>query len=231
VNTQRAPEANPRLCSRAVRQKPLRGVGQVVPEELVALASSVRELVDRMLRVEGAGEALRLAREQVDAAARGLSPHVLPEGPPRLGRGAGPEGVRPYYVEGVMLPRYLPQSPEFEISTEDAVTRGTVLFRVCFEGPPGCVHGGHVASFFDQILGHHNLELGRPAMTASLTVHYRRPTPLFTRLPFEVRTLRSEGRKVVTAGTLGSGDRIFAEGEGLFLLPGARQPHPLASRA
>jgi acyl-coenzyme A thioesterase PaaI-like protein len=210
-----------------VKQKPLRGVGQVVPEELLALAASVRELIDRMLRIEGAGEALGRARRQVDAAAEELSPHARPEGPPRLG--AGPGDARPYYVEGVMLPRYLPQSPEYEISTEDGVTRGTVLFRVCFEGPPGCVHGGHVASFFDQILGHHNLELGRPAMTASLSVRYRRPTPLFTRLDFEVRTLRSEGRKVVTAGTLGSEGRVFAEGEGLFVLPDAAPRRPRAA--
>ena len=210
-----------------MKQKPLRGVGAAASDELVDLAASVRELVDRMLRVEGGAEALRRARQAVDEASRRLEPHVRAEGPPRFGPRPEHPDARPYYVDGVMLARHLPHAPDFDIATQDGVTRGHVFFRVAFEGPPGCVHGGHVASFFDQILGHHNLELGWPAMTASLTVHYRRPTPLYTRLDFEVRTLRTEGRKVTTAGTLRAGDRVFAEGEGLFLLPDATRPHPL----
>ncbi len=202
-----------------MKQKPLKGIGAVAPPELVELAASVREIVDRMLRVEGAREELARARVELDAVARRLEPHARPEGTPRLGQGSWAEGARPYYVDGVMLPAHHPQAPEFEIATEDGATRGRVRFGVVFEGPPGFVHGGHVACFFDQILGHHNLELGIPAMTASLTVRYRRPTPLFTWLRFEVRIAASEGRKVVTVGSLFDADALVAEGEGLFVLP------------
>jgi acyl-coenzyme A thioesterase PaaI-like protein len=201
----------------------LTGIGEVAPRELVELAGSVRTLVDRMLRIRGAQGELARAREEIDAVARHLEPLARPEGPPRLGRGSWAEGARPYYVEGVMLPRHHPQAADFEIATADGVTRGTVRFGVVFEGPPGCVHGGHVACFFDQILGHHNLELGLPAMTVNLSVRYRKPTPLFTRLDFEVRIQSSEGRKVVTVGTLREGERVFAEAEGLFVLPDVRR--------
>ena len=47
------------------------------------------------------------------------------------------------------------------------MTRGTVHFGVTFEGPPGCVHGGYVAHFFDQVLGQHNLFARVPAMTGT----------------------------------------------------------------
>lgn len=203
----------------AVKQKPLAGFGAVAPRELVELAASVRELVDRMLRVEGAAEELAWARTQLDAVIRRLEPHVRPEGAPRLGQGSWAEGARPYYIDGVMLPAHHPQAPDYEIRTEAGETRGSVRFGVVFEGPPGCVHGGHVASFFDQILGYHNLELGIPAMTASLTVRYRKPTPLFRRLRFEVRIAERKGRKVLTVGSLFDADRLVAEGEGLFVLP------------
>jgi hypothetical protein len=67
--------------------------------------------------------------------------------------------------------------PDLTIAFDGGVTRGRVRFGVTFEGPPGCVHGGFVSHFFDQILGQHNLRAGIPAMTAQLAVRYRRATP------------------------------------------------------
>lgn len=202
-----------------MKQRPLQGIGAVAPPELVDLAESVRTLVDRMLRIEGAADALVGAREKVDEVARQLEPLARPEGAPRLGAGTWAEDARPYYVDGVMLSRHHPQAADYEIRTENEVTHGSVRFGVVFEGPPGCVHGGHVACFFDQILGHHNLELGLPAMTVSLSVRYRRPTPLFRRLDFDARIGRREGRKIWTVGALREQGAVFAEGEGLFVLP------------
>jgi acyl-CoA thioesterase FadM len=56
-------------------------------------------------------------------------------------------------------------------------------------------------------------------MTASLSVQYRRPTPLFTRLLFEVRIREQKGRKVTVRGALRDGDGVVAEADGLFVLP------------
>jgi len=177
--------------------------------------------VDAMLRIGHDADELVAAREQLDRIAGDLA-HVASGGEAlRLGRGDEPEDARPYYVDGVMLPTHHPLASDHSIETDDGITRGRVCFGVVFEGPPGCVHGGHVASFFDQILGHHTLELGLPAMTASLTLQYRRPTPLFRDLAFEVRIEQVEGRKIDVQGELRDAltEAVYVEGDGLFILP------------
>jgi acyl-CoA thioesterase FadM len=56
-------------------------------------------------------------------------------------------------------------------------------------------------------------------MTASLTLHYRRPTPLFTRLVFEARIREVDGRKIYVTGELRDDEQTFVDAEGLFVLP------------
>lgn len=199
----------------------MNGLGATASRELVELGASVRSLVDAMLRIDDASSDLDEARVQLDRITERLAVSARQGDSLRLGHEDEPEDARPYLIDGVMLPSYHPLAADFEIQTEDAVTTGSVRFGVVFEGPPGCVHGGHVAGFFDQILGYHNLALGLPAMTASLRVDYRRPTPLFTRLRFEARIREEKGRKIFVCGALRDGDVVFAEAEGLFVLPGA----------
>ena len=197
----------------------LSGLGATAPPELVALGASVRAVVDAMLRIDDATDELAAAREQLDALARRLEKYAHHDDTLRLGRAGEPEDARPYYIDGVMLPAYHPLASDYEIVTEDGVTRGSVCFGVVFEGPPGCVHGGHVASFFDQILGYHTLELGLPAMTASLSLQYRRATPLFQRLDFEARIREVDGRKITVEGRLSAGEELIVGASGLFVLP------------
>ncbi len=78
--------------------------------------------------------------------------------------------------------------------------RGT--FGVAYEGPPGHVHGGFLAAAFDEVLGMAQSLTGNPGMTGTLTIRYRRPTPLLTELVFEAYVDRVEGRKIFTHGTL-----------------------------
>ncbi len=207
--------------SKKAKKTPLQGLGRAASLELVALGRSVRSVVDAMLRIDDAPGELDRARAQLDAVVEGLATSARSSDTLRLGRDGEPEDARPYFIDGVLLPPYHPLAADVEIQTEDAITTGSVTFGVVFEGPPGCAHGGHVAGFFDQILGYHTLELGLPAMTASLTVHYRRPTPLFTRLRFEVRIQEAKGRKIVVRGALRVGDEVVAEADGLFVLPGS----------
>lgn len=213
----------------STKKTALRGLGDTASRELVELGRSVRALTDAMLRIDGAPGELVWAREQLDAVTARLAQSARRHDTLRLGREGEPEDARPYYVDGVMLPAYHPLAADFEIATDDGVTAGTVRFGVVFEGPPGCVHGGQVACFFDQILGYHNLELGLPAMTASLRVQYRKPTPLFERLDFDVRIREVDGRKIVVAGALRSDGETVAEADGLFVLPSAGISAQLAS--
>jgi hypothetical protein len=133
--------------------------------------------------------------------------------------GPEPPTQRPYYVSAVILGAHHPLRPELRIAHEDGVTHGSVRFGVTFEGPPGCVHGGFVAHFFDQILGQHNLWAKIPAMTATLSVRFRSGTPILRELAFDVRHERHGERKVVTTGRLHAEGEVFSEAEGTFVVP------------
>jgi acyl-coenzyme A thioesterase PaaI-like protein len=195
--------------------------GNRPPPALVALAESLRGLIETMLRVPALGPALAAeverTRAAVDALERALAPHALADAVPRMG--AEPAAQRPYYTSDVILGPHHPLRPELHISYQDGVTRGTVTFGVTFEGPPGCVHGGFVAHFFDQVLGQHNLWARIPAMTGTLSVRFAKGTPILRALAFDVRHERRGERKVVTRGRLHAGGEVFAEAEGIFVVP------------
>ena len=82
---------------------------------------------------------------------------------------------------------------------------GRVTFDYQYEGPPTCVHGGVIAELFDELMGAANVIAEKPAMTGTLTVRYRKPTPLLTSLDLVARCQRSEGRKVHTWAAIYSG--------------------------
>jgi hypothetical protein len=195
--------------------------GNRPPAALVALAGSLRGLTETMLRVPALGAELAAeverTRATIDALERALAPHALDDPVPRMGR--EPATQRPYYVNGVILGPHHPLRPELRIAHEDGVTHGTVCFGVTFEGPPGCVHGGFVAHFFDQILGQHNLWAKIPAMTGTLSVRFRKGTPILRELAFDVRHERRGERKVITSGRLVADGDVFSEAEGTFVVP------------
>ena len=95
--------------------------------------------------------------------------------------------------------------------------RGTVNFGYPYEGPPTCVHGGVIAEVFDEVLGATNIVAGNPGMTGTLTIKYRKPTPLLTDLRIEARCLGWSGRKIRTWGAIYDGDVLTAEAEGVFI--------------
>lgn len=198
------------------------------PEAAFRLADAQRRLTETLLRVaelpDDATPRVDAALRALDALEAALAPAARHDALPRLAE--EPREQRPYYVRGVVTPEHHPLRPELAIAFEDGVTRGRVTFGVTFEGPPGCVHGGFVAHFFDQILGQHNLWAGIPAMTASLTVRYRRGTPILRPLAFEVTHTTSadsagEARKVTTRSALSADGVTFSEAEGLFVVPRA----------
>jgi acyl-coenzyme A thioesterase PaaI-like protein len=111
-----------------------------------------------------------------------------------------------------------PVAPPLRLSVEGEEVVGSAVFGTQYEGPPGHVHGGMVAAAFDEALGMAQAMTGRPGMTGTLTVRYRRPTPLYTEVRFRARVERVEGRKIFAAGTLHAGDVLCAEAEGVFIM-------------
>ena len=110
-----------------------------------------------------------------------------------------------------------PVAPPLRLSVVDDHVEGSVVFGTAYEGPPGHVHGGLVAAAFDELLGMAQSLTGNPGMTGSLTVRYRKPTPLHREIRFFGKVDRVEGRKIFTSGTLFDGETLCAEAEGLFI--------------
>jgi hypothetical protein len=74
-----------------------------------------------------------------------------------------------------------------------------------------------IAETFDELLGAANLAAGNPGMTGTLTVRYRKPTPLRTDLRLEARCQRREGREIFSWAGIYHGDTLTAEADGLFI--------------
>jgi len=112
-----------------------------------------------------------------------------------------------------------PLSPRLDWEVMDEGVDGRGTFGAAYEGPPGFVHGGWIACAFDEMLGIANIAAGNPGMTARLTVHYRRPTPLFRELRFRAWVDRVEGRRIMSRAEVWDGDVLTAEADGIFVQP------------
>ncbi|MCO8129118.1 PaaI family thioesterase [Acidimicrobiia bacterium EGI L10123] len=122
-----------------------------------------------------------------------------------------------------VIGRLNPIAPPVELEVVDREVRGRARLGTAYVGPPGRVHGGWVAAILDQVLGLASVAAGHPGMTASLTVHMRRATPLHSDLTVEARQLSVDGRRSTVWGAIFADGVLTAEAEGVFVLP--RQPH------
>lgn len=87
-----------------------------------------------------------------------------------------------------------------------------------FEGPPGYVHGGIIATLLDETMSKAVRSHGLVAMTRHMEIDYQRPVPSLSAIRLEGRVVRSDGRKHWTeAKLLSSEGSILAHGKGLFI--------------
>ena len=103
---------------------------------------------------------------------------------------------------------------------EPGVAWAELDLGAAYEGPPGMVHGGVCALLLDQLMGE-TATIGyvRVAFTGTLSVTYRKPTPLGP-IRIDARVDREEGRKIYVVATVRSGDDVCVEAEGIFVEPG-----------
>lgn len=112
-----------------------------------------------------------------------------------------------------------PVAPGVHLHVEGDRVVGGGRVGAAFNGPPGSVHGGHVAALMDELLGCVCLANDRGGFTGTLTVRYERTTPLDTDLELEGWIDRVEGRKTVAVGEIRAGGQVCARGEGIFIRP------------
>lgn len=87
-----------------------------------------------------------------------------------------------------------------------------------FEGHPGLLHGGIIATLLDEAMSKSVRARGFTAMTRHMEVDYVRPVPSVTTLRIEGRVTRSEGRKHWSeARILNAEGTVLAQSKGLFI--------------
>ena len=97
-----------------------------------------------------------------------------------------------------------------------------------FQGYPGVVHGGIVATMLDEISGRSYIgeDPANPRFmfTARLDVHYRRPVPVGQPLRLVGKALSSRGRTATARGEIwGPDGTLLAEAEALLVnVPGEK---------
>jgi acyl-coenzyme A thioesterase PaaI-like protein len=201
--------------------------------ELLRIIDGLRRAIDAAVSLRAPLEELTALADQTHALAGALQARQDPSGTkpiPRYSPELDPSDPNAMIAFSPVSGRYSPLAPPVELAVEAGPpprVLGDVSFGEAYEGPPSCVHGGIIASTYDQILALAALASRAGGPTASLTVQFRKPTPLHTPLRFEAWVERIDGRKVfvrgtcrVLSGTDGGeleGGELISEGEGMFV--------------
>lgn len=103
-------------------------------------------------------------------------------------------------------------------------------FRIAkkFQGPPGHVHGGIIATILDEAMGKVNKLRHVIALTRNMEVEYLKPVPLSQPLVVEGWEVRVRGRRHTNAAEIRNqqGD-VLARSKGLFI---AIDPHAMFAK-
>jgi acyl-coenzyme A thioesterase PaaI-like protein len=186
------------------------------------IAAAVRQLSDRLVRIDVSKDESAAALDAIAATIEAQSAR-LAELPQQETRAAfidkSYHANQPQFMDRQLLIGLCnAMSPPMVLSSDGDTAVGHVTFGPRFEGMPGHLHGGVLAAAFDQMFGYVGVMRRVPALTGSLTVRYRKPTPIGVELRFEAAIDRVEGRKSFVKGRCLAGGEVTADAEGLFVL-------------
>ena len=182
------------------------------------LAAATRLVMERMVASRAPAEMLDVAADRMEAFAETLAEY--PYGRTYEGFAEPANAPRPgeFFDHSPLSGTANPIAAPMHLEVVDERTvHGRVRFGAAYEGPPGSLHGGFVSAAHDEILGLANSLGGKPAMTGTLTVVYRMPTPLDTDLRIEATFDGADGRKQYCSSRLYAGNALCNEAEGIFV--------------
>lgn len=182
-----------------------------------ALADTMRRLIEKITTVDVPTADLLEIAKTLDSVIAQLEALPLRDARTSFSATATENDAQSYLAFGPLTGKLNPLAPPLDIQNENGVVVGHVNFGDAYEGPPGHVHGGYVAAVFDELLGVAQGFSGEPGVTGTLTVRYRRPTPLHTKLRLEGSFDRVEGRKIFTTGKMYANGELTADATGLFI--------------
>jgi len=181
------------------------------------LADAMRRVIEHLVVTDAPPEQLARAADRLDAFADTLSEYPRSSSFPGFSEAANAGDVHAFFDQSPVIGLSNPLAPPLWLHPEGQRVKGRAVFGAAYEGPPGCVHGGFVAAAFDEVLGFAQSITGNPGMTGTLTVRYRRPTPLHRELIFDAGVDRVEGRKIFASATITADGELTAEAEGIFI--------------
>jgi hypothetical protein len=199
--------------------------GEVPLDQTVAAAGAMRRLSSLLLSLEQPHPTVDVMLAKFDEWEGELTAAAPTDSAPRIGE-IDDDPRRIYLSHATDIGAYNPCFPEYSFDHLDAENAGgRVVFPLVYEGPPGLVHGGFLAVFFDTVIQHHNCVTATSGKTRGLSVAYRRPTPLLTELRFDIVRAQVERGNASTARLL-LDDEVLCTGEVTTL---ASPPEKLAT--
>jgi acyl-coenzyme A thioesterase PaaI-like protein len=180
-----------------------------VPETDAAdrLGAALRALADAAVRTGADPAELAAAAARIEELTAGLA--------------AAPPAQRvhdsPYHPMSLVGGTAHPIAPQLHVAASARGVAGTVVLGPSYEGGPGLVHGGVLSLIFDHVMGQAVFNAGYSAMTVSLEVRYRRPTPLEAPLAVSAEVDGTEGRKVFVRARVAVDGTVTAEASGVFV--------------
>lgn len=212
--------------------------GDDIPEQVVATrraAAAARRVIAGLAGTRIDAPTLDEVAAALDHLAGVLAPHQPSSRYDGTAGLHGGVGADPHVWEShpFVGPSH-PLAPPLRVERHGDLVVGTVAFGHVYEGPPGAVHGGVVAAMFDLVLGAAASMARRPGLTGTLTVRYRKATPLDRVIRYEGWIDRVEERKTIVAARSTADGELLAEAEGIFVRIDGRRldpPTPPASPA
>jgi len=186
--------------------------GEAPLAQTVAAAGAIRRLGSLLLSLEHAHPTVDAIIAQIGFWEAELNAAVPPDSTPRIGD--DDDGTRRVYLDHATdIGAFNPCFPEYRFDRLDAETAfGQATFPLVYEGPPGLVHGGFLAVFFDCVIQHQNCLVGLSGKTRSLNVAFRRPTPVLADLRFDITRSEVE-RGITSTARLLLDDEVLCVGE------------------
>lgn len=171
------------------------------------LGAALRALSDVVVRTGADDDEITATAAAVEALTAALA--------------AQPQGRRvhdsPYHPMSLVGGTAHPVAPQLHTTATPDGVAGTVVLGPSYEGGPGLVHGGVLSLLFDHAMGQALFVVGWSAMTVSLEVRYKAPTPLEVPLVVTARLDRREGRKLFVTAEVTAGGRVTAQAQGVFV--------------
>lgn len=171
------------------------------------LGASLRGLLDAAVRTTASVAELSEARAAVDAATAALT----------SAPGRRTPQDNPFHALSLVGGTAHPAGPQLYVQPSGDGVAGTVRLGPAFEGGPGLAHGGILALMFDHSMGAAVFLAGFAAMTRTLDVVYRAPTPLEAELTVAARVERVDGRKVHVSAEIEHQGSVTASATAIFV--------------